>query len=550
MKKLLTYSCSLLSAGALYAETVWLGTVEVSSLQSLQTGIEAFCKAADIPLPPDAIKDVMKDFPEEVLEVPNLDIAAVSDKDPIRLFLVVDSEERYPDPAFVVEMTLTADAKAIELPEGMALAIKAGNKAVLTTSKEAAAWYQKQDNKLDAFLPMAGTQTVKGCFNLKQVMKLIGEDFPPMPGGEANPAIAMLKDFEYLSFALTPAAQALTVSYGLRLKEGTLLANLLNAVTPPQAPLWNGLPENALFAYVGQQSFQEDAVKIVKAYLGQDIPLDPNHAKLEQTYTRDLIRYLALTADKKAFRIIDVNPLKDAAAVTVAKELIKTLDQAGAETGMGFKKEPSREAGQVTLERYSLNVDPAAIMRMQGIDPAMLAPGGGNAGMAPFMAVLSALTKGIVMECAIKDNYFFSAIGPADATDDWIPALPFAAPTVTLDKKVGGLDPAAKPLLAAGELQITPFLKQLISMMPNVKPEHLALFDAKTDTVQFWTTRTADNTTIATFRVPANEVASIAKVAQNGQILQELVTTFFMTRMMPMMRGQPGGPAIQPPPNF
>ena len=581
MKKLLTTSCSLLSACSLYAESAWFATIEIESLQSLQTGIEAFAKAAQIPLPPDGIPNLATLFFEEALPLAS-PATAVSFKDPIRIFLLEDTEKpirQGGEPLAIVDFTLPGEAKALQDqlakiygtrrdadnvitfntpndhfgPDNLLLSIR-DQKALLATSKEAFDWFQKQQ-KLDSFLPPAGKQTVKACANLKQLISTL--DIPPMPRGEANPAIAILNDFEYLSLALTPTDQALTVSYGLRAKAGSVIANLLNEVKPPEAALWNGLPANAIFGYVGQQSFQEDAVKIVKAYLGQDIPLDPIHAKLEQTYTRDLIRYLAPTADKKAFRIIDLNPLTD---VATAKELIKTLDQG--EKAVGLKKEPSREIGGLTIERYSMTADPTALRGMMApagmvMNPANLAPGG-NPALDPVMAILSALTKGLVIECTIKDNYFLSAIGPADATDDWIPTLPFPANAATLDKKVAALDAAAKPLLAAGELNITPFLRQLISMMPNVKPEHLALFSAKTDAVQFWTTRTADNTTVASFRVPANEVAAMVKVAQNGQVLQELINTFFMTRIMPMMMqgggggpgGGRGGPAIPPPPNF
>ncbi|MCL2104227.1 MAG: hypothetical protein FWH21_04130 [Kiritimatiellaeota bacterium] len=570
MKKLLTYSsCTLLSACSLFAETAWFGTIEVSSLQGLQTGIETFAKAAEIPLPEEGIPNLVSLFFENTLPIAS-PATAISLKDTIRVFLLEDTEDPLSDggePEAVLSFTLPGEIKVLQdqlaklygtrrdagnvvtltdpvrnLPENLLLAAAENGKALVATSKEALDWFQKQQ-KLDAFLPVAGNQTIKACINVKQMAGIM-EDFP-MRGGGGNFAVALMNDIEYFSFALTPNAQALTLTYGLRFKEGSVLATLANAVKPPDAVLWNGLPENALFGYVGQQSMQADAAKIVETYFKQPIPLDPTQVKLEQAITSDLIRYLVPTADKKAFRLIDVNPVKDAAAV---KEIIKALDQNEA---AGFKKESSREIGQQTIERYSLVIDPATLMRQaQGIDPAMFAPGG-NPAVAPVMALLSTLTKGIVMECTVKDNYFLSAIGPADATDDWLPAIPFPAPTVTLDKKLAA-DPTAKPLLQAGEVNLTPLLRQLISMLPNVKPEHLNLFAAKTDAIQFWASRTPDNTTIATVRIPANEVASIIKVATNGQaVLQELIFSFFTTRMMPMMMQPPQQPpAVQPPPNF
>jgi len=581
MKKLLTYTCTLLSATALYAESTWFATVEVDSLQALQMGIESFCKAAELPIPTEDLAQATPELLKNVLPLssPN---TAISFKDPIRVFFIEDSKEPLHEggePALLFSLTLAADTKVIQdqlsklygarrdggnvitfsdpkeddtdldLPETVLLSIGERNKALLATSQEALTWFQKQQ-KLDAFLPVAGNQTIKACFNLKALQGIL-DDFPMMPGGEKNPVAAILNDIEYLSIAVTPNAQALTWSYGVRAKTGTVIATLLNAVKPPPAVLWNGLPENALFGYVGQQEFMEDQAKIWETYFGQAFPLnDAIQTKLEKAYTRDLIRYIAPTADKKAFRMIDLNPLKDADAVATAKELIKTLDQS--EMGFKLKKEPSREIGGVTVERYSMTVDAAGLGRMAGLNPAMLAPGGDPA-TGPMLVILSALAKGIVLECTVKDNYFISAICPADATDNWLPTLPFPTPTVTLDKRIGVLDPTAKPMLSAAEMNVTPLLKQLISMMPNVKPEHLALFSAKTDAVQLWSSRTTDNTTLITIRVPANEVASIVKIVQNGQaVLQELVTTFFMTRMMPLMmqQQQPGGPAMQPPPNF
>ena len=569
MKKLLTYSCTFISACALYAEPAWFATVEIDSLQSLQMGVESYCKTAGIPLPPDM---VLSDLLKEVLPLEAPD-AAISFKDPIRVFVIGDSDESifYEDgePSLLFSLTLPSEGKIlndqlaklyatrrdggnvvtfsdpnddVDLPDNLLLSVGERNKALLATSKEALAWFQKQQ-KLDAFLPIPGNQAFKGCFNMKQVAEAFNEF--PMPDGQANPVAAIMSDIEYFSFALTPNAQALTVSYGLKAKAGSPMAALLDMLKPPDAGLWNGLPENAFYAEVGPESSYEKTAKIIEAYLKQAIPVDPTRVKLEQALTGDVLRYLVPTTDKKSLRLIDLNPVKDAAAV---KEIIKTLDQSEPSPGIKFKKEESREIGQQTIERYSLIIDMAAVMRAQGADPALVNP------MAnPVFTVISMLAKGIVIECTVKDNYLISAVSPAGATDDWLPALPFTAPTVTLDKKIAALDPAAKPLLAAAELRVTPLLKQVVSMLPNVKPEHLALFSATTDPIQIWFSRTPDNTMVATTRIPANEVASIAKIIQNGQAaLQEIAFTFFTTQIMPMMQQPPqqGAPAVQPPPNF
>jgi hypothetical protein len=357
-----------------------------------------------------------------------------------------------------------------------------------------------------------------------------------------NPAVAILNDIEHLSIAITPNAQALTLTYGIRAKAGSVMATLLDGFKAPEANMWNGLPENAFYAYVGPEQNTENAVKFVEAYLKQPVPVDATRIKLEKALTGDVARYLVPTTDKKSLRLIDINPIKDAAAV---KEIIKTLDKSEPTPGIKFNKLESREIGQQTIERYSMVFDFAAMMQAQGADPAMAAAV--NPAANPVLMVLSMFAKSIVLECTVKDNYLISAMSPAEAMDNWLPTIPLPALALTLDKKIAALDPAAKPLLGAYELRVTPLLKHIVSMLPNVKPEHLALFSATPDPIQVWTSRTADNTTLATIRIPTNEIASIVKIATNGQAaLQEIMFSLFAAQMQQMMMQ----PAATPPPNF
>ena len=558
MKKRITTSCAILSACALLAEPVWLATVDVDSLQTLQSGIESFSKAAELPVPPEMLASVSSELLKGMLPLQSLD-AAISNKDPIRIFVVGDSEASDAAPALIFTMTLSDNAKALQdelgeaystrradgnvttfsgpqpdspLPANMLLVNVDRNKALLITSRAAHAWLQKQ-TKLDAFLPIPGNQTLKVCIDVKQAVNLMQD----LAGGQPNPALAMLGDIEYLSLAVNPNAQALSISYGVRPKAGSPLAALLDTAKPlVDAALWNAIPENAFFTYIGAKPQVEDSQKFIKAYLQQDIPIDPMQVKLEKTITSEIVHYLVPTADKKSLRAISINAVKDAAA---AKELIKTLDQAEPGNGIKIKKMETRELGQQTIERYSIEFDMTAFAQQagQGADPNLTMAG-------TFMALFA---KSIITEYTVKDNYLLSATSPASATDNWIPAIPFAAPTVTLDKKLTAFDPTAKPLLGAVEFRLMPFLKHAISMVPNVKPEHINLFGAATDAIQCWSIRTADNKTVATVRLPANEVAALVKLGTTGQAtLQELFFTLFAGQMQQLMVP----PAAVPPPNF
>ncbi|MCL1921961.1 MAG: hypothetical protein FWG50_12970 [Kiritimatiellaeota bacterium] len=565
MKKLLlTTTCALLGACALHAEPVWLGTLEVDSLQALQSGVEAFCKAAQIPLPIPPTADLVKG----ILPLASPD-AAISLKDPVRVFVVGDGDQPLSEPGLVFSVALPPNAKALQdqlaqlygarreagnvvtfstpgnpgVPPDLLLSIADGNKALLASSKEALAWVQQQ-TKLDAFLPMPGNQMVRMCVNVKHATGMM----PPLPTGQPNPLAAILGDVDYLSVAINPDAKALALSYGIRAKAGSVLGTVLDAFKPPEAALWNGLPADALFAYAGPESKSEDAQKFVKAYLQQDVPLDAVRAKLEKALTGDVVRYLVPTQDKKGLRLIDVNPVKDAAAV---KEIFKTLDQS--ETpGVKFKKEEGREVGGQTIERYSMTIDMATLVQnaMQqgaaanGVDPRVIM---GDPNVVMGGTLLTMLAKSIICEFTVKDNYAISAISPAGATDNWLPTLPFPAAATALDKKIAALDPAAKTLLGASEVRLMPLLKQIVSMFPNVKPQHLNLFPATTEALQFWTTRAADNTLVTTIRVPASEVAAVVKMTQQDMsVFQELFVTIFAAQMQQMMMP----PAAVPPPNF
>jgi len=564
MKKLLTTcTCALFSATALLADIAWLATVEAESIQSLRTGIEVFCKTAEIPVSPDDLSQFFSDLFEGALPLPS-PTTAISFKDPVRVFICEDTDnppEQSGEIFFLASLTLTADTKAIQdqlgqlysarrdagnvitfstptepdsgIPPNILLTLADRNKALIAETKEILAWYQQQ-TKLDDILPPAGTQTLRLCLNIKRLASSI----PAMPNDQPNPLALILGDLEYLSASITPNAQALTISYGARPKAGTVLASFLETLKPPAATLWNGAPENALFATLNGS--YGDLAKFCEAYLKPFFAAEAftQLAKQQAILTGENVSYLVPTKDKKALCFVQAATVKDPAA---ARAFIQTLDQTEASPGIKYKKEPAREAGQQTFERYSLVFDMNAMMqqaaRQAGQDPNLavppIPPFGGN--------ILAMFTKNIVFEYTVKDNYLVALISTADAIAAEMPTLPFPAGTVTLDKKIVQTDPTAKNLLNASELRIMPLLKQVITMLPAAKPQHLALFAAPTDPIQFWTTRNADNTTVITTRVPANEIAAISRLIMNGQtIMQEIFFSLFMNQM----------PIMAPPDNF
>ena len=565
MKKLLTYSCAALSACSLFAESDWVATIEVDSVLTLQTGIASFCKASDIPLSLGDISKLTTDTLKEVLPLASPD-TAISFRDPIRIFVLEDAGQPLSKggaPVLLFALTLPNDAKILmnqlaqvygerrnagnittfsdpsgnnaAIPKNLLVSVADHDKAMVATSEAAFAWF-KQQQKLDSFLPVAGNQALRACVNVKQVAGLM----QALPDGQPNPFAAICGDIDYLSLALTPNAQAVTVNCGMRAKAGSVIATLLDTMKPPDAALWSGLPENAFFADAGQQMQSELSLQFVKTYLNQDIPVDPIRMKLEKALTGSRIQYIAPTADKKSLRLVGAEAVKDATVVATLKEVAQMFDQLKI-PGFGFKKESPRKIGQLTVERYSLVIDPAALLQAQGVDPAVV-----NPATNPALMLLPAIAKNIIFECAVKDNYLIYSWGSASATDNWIPAFPAAA--VTLDQKIAALDPAAKPLLGAFEFRVTPLLKQIVSMLPNMKPEHLKLFSATPDPIQGWTAHAADNTTVVTLRIPANEVASIMKIVTNGQtLLQEIILSIVAAQMQQLMAPQP---AAIPPPNF
>ena len=570
MKKLLTYSCAVFTACALHADSTWLATLDLENIQSLQTGIEAFINASGIPVKSEDITGmVTAAFGDTFLS--SLD-TAISFKDPIRIFLTENSAKPLSaggEPEVILAMTLPAAAKALQdklaqvygarseadniitfttpkgdspFPKNMLLSV-ADRKAILTTSKDAFTWLQQQ-KKFDGLLPAAGNQTLKVCLNASRLAGMM----PQMPVGQPNPLAAILGDLDTLSIGITPNAQALTLSYGLKAKADSPLATFLSAFGHPDAALWNGLPENTLLAYVGTQGKYAAAKKFTEAYLQQPVPDNPVMSKLLDALSSEVVRYLAPTKDNKSLRLIDIDPIKDAAVI---KEIIKTLDQTEVAPGVKYKKEEGRQIGEQAIERYSIVFDVNAMMQARGGANAGANAAAANAvnmAMNPAGIALSLFAKSIVIEMTVKDNYLLSSIGPTGATDDWLPVLPFPTPTAaTLDKKLAAQDPAAKALLGAGELRILPLFKQIVSMLPNAKPEHVNLFTAKTDPIQFWATRTADNTTISTVRIPVNEIAAIVKITETGETaLQEIMFAIFASQLLtPAMP-----PAAVPPPNF
>ena len=377
MKKLIATTCALLGATALLADVTWVATVEIDSIQSLKSGVESFCRATEIPVTAEDVSEFFNDMFEAVLPLPSLE-AAISVKDPVRMFVFEDSDQPLTEggePALLFSLTLPANAKAIQdqlaqrytarrdngnvitfttpaadadIPPNMLLSVTERNKALLATSKDALAWFQQQQDKLAAFLPPPGDQTLRLCANVKHLKSLM----PEMPNNVPNPLGLMLADLDYFSLAVTPSAQAVTLSHGFRAKAGTALASLLDGFKPPAAALWNGIPENALFANVAANlgTDAEGLLKFFGAYMTQ-VNLDAlkrMNEKFPDMNSSESVSYLMPTKDKKAMCLVQVSPMKNAAA---AREAIKALDQLELSPGVKYKKEATREAGGQTFER-------------------------------------------------------------------------------------------------------------------------------------------------------------------------------------------------------
>jgi hypothetical protein len=230
--------------------------------------------------------------------------------------------------------------------------------------------------------------------------------------------------------------------------------------------------------------------------------------------------YIAPTRDDKGLCLVQLAPGKEAGPV---QQAIRDLHTSGAKSDVTFTHRGQRQASGATVETYAVHLAGNA-----GTQPGS-ATGTGSAAHT----ILSLLLKRAVLETAVANGYLVTVIGPEGAIDDRLPPPAFAVKPLTLNRKIGGQDPALNERLAfGGSLSVADLLRHTVSIMPEVKPEQARLLPKGGDGATFGICLTG-RTLTASLRVQSNEIAALQRINRDGRaILQEVFLQIFAKQLM------------------
>ena len=242
------------------------------------------------------------------------------------------------------------------------------------------------------------------------------------------------------------------------------------------------------------------------------------------TFCGDHLLYLAATHDKRGLCWVRIDPVKTAAP---AAEAIRHLHEGKSDDNVLLKREPSRKKGTLPIETYSISFSQPP----SGVQDAKPAPE-----PSTLFTLMAIFLKQAVLETAVTNGYLVSVIGPPNAIDDQLDNLLFREKPISLKTKLLAKNSAlSEKLCQAASLKMAALLRQIVTIMPGVKPEHLRAFPADGDGMTFGISVQEDLSLIASFQLQSSEIAALQRINRNGrEVLQELVFQLFSNQMLHM----------------
>ncbi len=538
---------------AVHAERLFVGILETDSYQSVIYGASAFSRLADLPLALEWVQGTL----DRAICLPSF--AGADRGRTLRIVQTVETQTPVGagNPANVAIIPLTDDGRTVletlaaayrkqtriesltrfESPVSTnhtpVVTVAVAKRHLFTSpSAEAVLWaWENRSLLLDA-PPQSIPGTLRFLVNPQRLADLTGLR------SEKTEAFGntdrFLRDCETFSFALTLDSQALTLTVRGKPAAGTGLARLAAAMRPPRATLWNGLPEHAFFASLSAC----DAPHLWDPYLGpQRLSLLRPGSGLAPTngFSGDCLVALSPTRDQRGICLVRIEPVVRAAD---AEKAIRSLHTVTHTDGITLKPLPARRtATGVEVVSYDLAFHaPDAV-------------GNGKADLSVLNTLLALFLKQAVLETAVTEGFAITTVGPVQTLDRELPDLAFPERQLTLERRLRMRDPALadEPLTTGANLRLASLLRHLVSIIPNVKPEHLRLLPTGGDGAAFGLARGADGSFTASLRFGTTEWAALQRINRDGRaVLQELFFQMFARQMMEM-RQAPADPAPRAP---
>ena len=521
------------------AERLFVGILETDSYQSVIYGASSFSRLADLPLALEWVQGAL----DRATCLPSF--TGVDRNRPLRIVQTVETQKPVGagNPANVAIIPLTDDGRTVldalaaayrkqtrvepftrfEEPASTNLTpvvtVAVVKRHLFTSSSaEAVLWaWENRSLLLDA-PPQSIPGTLRVLVNPQRLADLTGVR-SDKAGAFVN-TDRFLRECETFSFALTFESQALTLTVRGRPTAGTGLARLVAAMRPPRTTLWHGVPDRAFFASVSAC----DAPQLWDPYLGsQRLSLVRPYAGIAPTngFSGDCLISLSPTRDQRGICLVQIEPVVQTADAEKAIRSLHTVSHAG---GITLKPLPARRAATgVEIVSYRLAFH------------APEAEAEGKTDVSILNTLLELFLKQAVLETAVTEGFVITTVGPVQTLDGELTELTFRERQLTLERRLRMQDPALAdtPLTSGANLRLASLMRHLVSIIPNVKPEHLRPFPTGGDGAALGLARGANGAFTASLRFGTAELAALQRINRDGRaVLQELFFQMFSSQMM------------------
>jgi len=522
------------SAPVGHAEPLFVGIMETESYAALELSVSAFANVTRIP----ELNQQLKAKTAQLTALPALEGFERNRR--IRIIQIIDPSEPLSDtnPAHIAvipigdggqeierifsehylnctywrsNITLYDKPVATNLAALVAVA-KEGRFLLTSRSKEALLWICANTKLLNA-PPLVQRGTLKFLINPQRSAALLNAQGDLTLLRLFKP-VEILQELEMCSFALTLESQSLTVTAEAALLEGTPLRALAKKLQPPDVTLLNSVPAGAFLTSISRCSDPELWNRFALNLRDYAVP-SLTGLSTQELFTGERVHYLAPARDRKGFVFIQIEPLKDAAAVRSA---IHTLAENASPASLVYlEKMPAEPAQTAASLCYKI--------RLRKRDE--------QSAPSAIYAIASLFIEHAYLELEIKDNQLITVIGPRNSLGDFISTLPGAPRTISLLNEIAVRNEALQQSLVSGtKLELTGLLRFAASLIPNITQEQLAILPEGGYGVTFGLIREKDTALRGSLQISADELAALKNIGTDGrELMQRLLMSMLVKRI-------------------
>ena len=516
---------------------LFIGIMETESYHTLELSVSAFANVCRIP----ELNDLLKSKAVQLTALPV--ITGFEKKKRIRIIQTIDPTEPLSDtnPANIaiipiidggkeIERVLTANYKnhsywrsnitiydkpvSTNLCELVAV-VKEGRFLLTSRSKSALLWANKNKILLNA-APLKQKGTLKLLINPQRVAALLNAKVDPTLLQLLKP-VEILQELEICNFAVTLNAQSLTITAEATPLAGTPLITLAKNLKKPDQTLLNSAPTDAFLASISKCEAPEIWNRFALNLQNYVVPaLTKLNSKA--LFTGERVQYLAASQDKKGLIFVQIEPLKDAAAV---QQAVNSLDKATAsDTLISLEKiKPLPDQNESSccyklhLKKNEKKSAPSAIY-----------------------TIASLFIQHAYLELQIKDNKLITVVGAKESMKEVINNMPGSTPNISLLKELSIKNKAlGQNLLTGTKLELSKLLRFTASTIPNITKQQLNILPEGGYGSTFGLTKNDDKTIKGSFQISSDEIAALKNIGTDGrELMQKLLISMLMQRIETM----------------